>query len=168
MKNLKFKILAFVAAGCVLAAGVGTAFAYFTDTTKAEGVYTIHMAPDTTINEPEVAAGVKHMVISNTAQTPVYVRATAFAGDDVTISYSGDAWTTANDGYAYYNDILEAGEKTEGEKELLVNFKYNLEPEIGDQYNVIVVYEATPVQYDENGEPYADWTLAAVVEGGAD
>ena len=164
MKNIKLKVLAFIAAGCVLAAGVGTAFAYFTDSTKAEGLYQIHLAPSTIITEPEVAAGVKHLVITNTGESPVYVRATAFAGDNVTISYSGEGWSQDGN-YMVYDTILNGAEEA---NELLVNFSYDLEPEIGDQYNVIVVYEATPVQYDENGNPYADWDLAAPVEGGVD
>lgn len=31
-------------------------------------------------------------------------------------------------------------------------------PEDGESFNVIVIYESTPVRYDENGEPYADWS----------
>ena len=31
-------------------------------------------------------------------------------------------------------------------------------PEDGDSFNVIVVYEAVPARYHEDGTAYADWT----------
>ena len=31
--------------------------------------------------------------------------------------------------------------------------------EAGDNFNVVVVYESTPVQYDANGDPFADWSI---------
>ena len=161
MKKNTIKILAIVTACLIAFAGVGTAMAYFTDYTKTEGLYKINLSPDTTIDEPQVAAGVKHLVVTNTNETPVYVRAKAFAGDDVTIEYTSENWAEGDGGYVYFNNILEAKAKTDGDNELLVKFTYNgTDVEVGDQYNVIVVYEATPVQYDENGNPYADWNLA--------
>lgn len=31
--------------------------------------------------------------------------------------------------------------------------------EYTDDFNVIVIQECTPVLYDENGNPYADWNV---------
>ena len=39
----------------------------------------------------------------------------------------------------------------------------------GSEFNVVVIYETTPVLYDESGKPYADWNAkqeARAVEGG--
>ena len=33
-----------------------------------------------------------------------------------------------------------------------------------DEFNIIVVYECTPVLYDDNGNPYADWDNAVVLD----
>ena len=32
----------------------------------------------------------------------------------------------------------------------------------GTNFNVVVVYESTPVLYDEDGNPYADWTSCSI------
>lgn len=34
----------------------------------------------------------------------------------------------------------------------------------GDDLNVVVIYEATPVLYDKDGTPYADWKQAVIVD----
>ena len=31
------------------------------------------------------------------------------------------------------------------------------EPEAGDEFNVVVIYESTLALYDAEGNPYADW-----------
>ena len=35
-----------------------------------------------------------------------------------------------------------------------------------ESFNVVVVYETTPVQYDAEGNPYADWELVLETEEG--
>ena len=36
------------------------------------------------------------------------------------------------------------------------NVPEDVEP--GTDFNVVVIYESTPVLYDSDGNPYADWT----------
>ena len=39
----------------------------------------------------------------------------------------------------------------------------------GDSFTVVVVYETTPVLYNEDGTPYADWSVtldSGTMEGG--
>ncbi len=152
----------------VCSVSIGSAFAYFTTYTEAKGGYTISLGDKTTIEEPKVSEMTKHIVIKNLeGSEPVWVRARAFGGEVYELIYSDKSgkWLPNSDGYYYYKDILTAGQSTE---ELLVKIE-NI-PEDAEDFDIVVVYETTPVLYDENGEPYADWTLkvdSGTVEGGA-
>ena len=82
----------------------------------------------------------------------MYIRAKAFCGsayDLVTWMNPAD-WSLGEDGYYYYDGIVNGGEVTE---ELQVRIE-NVPEDITDpaSFNVVVVYESTPVRYDEAGE----------------
>ena len=155
-------LLTFLALALVLSMGIGTAWSYFTATTRAAGEMWVHLDTTTDIEEPTVVNGEKHIVITNDeGSEPVYVRARAFAGASAgELTYSGEGWTDGGDGWYYYGSILEGGDASE---ELLVRISALLEDkddlEDGDNFNVVVVYESTPVQYDADGVPFADWSL---------
>lgn len=163
--------LAAVALVLILSASLGSAMAYFTTNVEAEGSYRLEFGNETNIDET-FDSWTKHVTISNTADSqPVYVRVRAFAGSEYELSYldAGGKWTPGADGYYYYSDILNAGEAADVLDIRISNVPEELtEPE---NFNVAVIYESTPVQYDENGEPYADWSIkldSGDVEGGAD
>lgn len=148
--------LAALAVILVLGASVPFAWGYFSTYTEARGG--IRLTPwkqETQIKE-EVSNWTKHVVITNSAEgSPVYIRARAFAGSEYQISYeAGDSWTLQNDGFYYYNSILGPGEET---PELLVKINKPDESEEEQEFNVVVVYESTPVRYDAQGNPYAGW-----------
>ena len=157
-------IPALLALMLVLAMSIAPSMAYFTATTSAVGGLTIRVEPTTDIEEPWIIDGVKHVVISADEDSePVYVRARAFWGESAgTVSYAGTGWAPAvpDDGWLYYDTILNGGESAE---EFLVTVSRLVEREEdiveGENFNVVVVYEATPVQYDEAGRPYADWSI---------
>lgn len=162
-------LLAAMAAALTLSAGVGSAWAYFTTYAEAKGGYTIELGDRTTVEE-EFSAWTKHVVVtSEEGSEPVYVRARAFCGSGYSLVYSGsDRWGPAADGYYYYSDILGGGESTDP---LDVRIE-DVPAEVDDAaaFNVVVVYETTPVLYREDGTPYADWTAtldSGTVEGGA-
>ncbi len=161
--------LAVLASAAVLAGSAGNAWAYFTTYVEARGTQTISLGDETTVEEPTVANWVKHVVItSNEGSEPVFVRARAFTGSKYPLAYSDTSgkWTPNKDGYYYYSDILRAKEKTE---ELLIQIT-EVPEEVKDpmELNVAVIYETTPVLYDEDGNPYADWNgkLDVTVEKG--
>lgn len=162
-------LLAALAVSLTLSAGAGSAWAYFTTYANASGGYTLSLGDKTTISENEPTSWTKHVVITSQADSkPVYVRARAFCGSDYELIYSGSAkWSPNSDGYYYYSDILNGGESTD-----MLDIKIeNIPEEVknGDSFNVVVIYETTPVRYHEDGTPYADWTaeLNTTVEGGA-
>ena len=157
MKKRISILLSFALLAGILCVSVPQALAYFTTYTDAAGVKTIVLGPETEIEEPSVTDWTKTVQISNTGEAPVYVRAIAYAPEGMTLTYSGTGWTAGSDGYWYYGSIVEAGAKA---SDLLVKIGNVPEDAVeGDDFNVVVLYEATPVQYDEAGAAYADWTL---------
>lgn len=155
--------LALAAVALVAVLGVGTAMAYFTTYVLTDGGKALELDfTDTEISE-EVIAGQKQIVLTNTGDQPAYVRIKALVGDaykdSIVYSEPGNAgnWTPGADGYYYYNDILEPGEST---TQLNVSFAFP-EGEAPADFNVIIIQESTPVLYDENGNPYADWSVKA-------
>ena len=178
----KALLVASLVVALVLGMGIIPAGAYFTDSDTANGGVEVTVTPTTDIQE-WIKEGVKHVVISNSeeATTAVYVRVGVFTSLKVDIS--GTGWSgpvgpnwvgPAGNGWFVYDQILEPGDKTDNE--LLVDITF---PEVksdekpdgaveGDNANVIVLYESTPVLYDTNGNPYADWSLTAnkAPEGG--
>lgn len=101
---------------------------------------------------------------------PVYIRVKAFCGSEYSLVFSDESgkWTPGEDGYYYYSDIVNGGGTTD---ELLVKIE-NVPEDVtdADSFNVVVVYESTPVLYREDGTPYADWNSkvnTGTVEGGA-
>ncbi len=162
-------LLAALAVSLTLSAGVGSAWAYFTTYAQARGGYTIELGDKTTVEE-DFSAWTKHVAITSNADSePVYVRARAFCGQDYNLVYSGsEKWTPGADGYYYYSDILNGGETTDVLDVRIENVPEEIEDAAA--FNVVVIYETTPVRYHEDGEPYADWTATlntGTVEGGA-
>lgn len=161
-------LLAALAMTLVLSMSIGPAFAYFTTSTSANGSFAIDVKSTTDITE-QFDSWTKHVAVTNDeGSEPVYVRARAFADSDHALTYSGTGWTAGTDGWYYYSAILEGGQST---GELLVAIGGIPEnPEDGDNFNVVVVYEATPVRYNADGSAQAaDWTVrvnAADEQGG--
>ena len=152
-----------------LSATVGTTLAYFTTYASAKGSIEISLEEQTTIKE-DFDSWVKHLTIANngTDSRPVFVRAKAFAGEEYTLTYSGSGWSQGADGYYYYGtaptgDLAEAkggtilmpGKETSQLDVTISDVPAGAKP--GDNFNVVIVYETTPVLYDESGEPYANW-----------
>lgn len=157
MKRSTFLLLV-LACVMVLSASIGTAWAYFTTSSTAEGGQTVGLAGShTDITETEVVQMIKHVIVSNVEGAPVYVRARAFSGSAYDLTYSGDGWADGGDGFWYYGRILNAGEQA---SELLVSIGNVPDtPAEGESFNVVVIYESTPVQHDASGNAYADWNV---------
>ena len=106
----------------------------------------------------------------------VFVRARVFAYEPYLKPVSGTNWgPLQDDGWYYYQNVLEPGQETD---ELLVEINFLTRREIlnpdgstdveevdttGENFNVVVVYEAVPVQYGPDGEllapEAAEWSL---------
>ena len=160
----KSLILAALALVLVLCVSIGPAWAYFTTYAPAQGGYVIKIGDDTTILE-EYENWVKSITITSDADSePVWVRAQAFGGSTYPLNVHGENWTGPDDdGWFYYANILNGGESTQDPLIIEINDVPVDEAdgaEAGDNFNVVVVYESTPVQYDANGDPFADWSIS--------
>ncbi len=168
--------LAALAVVLVLGAGVHNIWAYFTTYAQAQGGYVVELGDKTQIKE-EFADWTKRVVITSSEDSqPVYVRAKVFCESTLVerleYEYPEADWTyNEDDDYFYYQHILDAKQET-SELLIRINLKEEFDPatgeilenEVGDNFNVVVVYECTPVRYDEAGNPYADWDSVVLQE----
>ena len=167
MKRRKLLILGAAALILVLSTGIGTAWAYFSTYSEAEGGYRLHLARQREVEiEEEFSQWTKRISLKNEeGKSPVYVRAKVFAPTMQSVSYLNESgkWSLGEDGYYYYSDVLKGGESTE---ELLARIgNVPGAPEEGESFNVVVVYESVPVNYRADGTPYAYWNGAAETGG---
>jgi len=153
-------ILIGAAAVMILTASVPSALAYFTTYVSAKGMKDVVLGDRTTLEEPEPKNWTKVITIkADEDSEPVYVRANAFAPDDYTLTFSGEGWSQGEEGWYYYSTPISKGGAAAA-----LNVKIDKaggfdSEDIGSNFNVVVVYEYTPVLYKEDTlEPYADWT----------
>jgi hypothetical protein len=153
----------------VLSTSIGKTWAYFTTYALAQGGYTIELGDRTELRE-SFSAWTKHVTIhSDEDSQPVYVRVRAFCGSayDLIYSDSSGKWSPNADGYYYYSSILSGGQDTDALDIRIDNVPTDLtEPE---EFHVVVIYETTPVCYDQDGAPYGDWdgqVERSTLEGG--
>lgn len=164
-------------------AGIGTAWAYFTATYRAAGGLTIKVQPNTDIYE-HYGSGLKQIVITNQEDSvPVFVRAKVYAKPENLEYIAGEGWSATPDaeGWYYYladGGVVQPGSETATALEVKIswpegtttvdeqgNVIEDVAAKMGEEFNVIVVYEATPVQYDASGNllspdsPDVDWHL---------
>lgn len=157
MRKLHKKPLIMAAATLALTGtlAVGSAMAYFTTYSTAGGGVTMNMGFTETIPNEEVDENGKHITITNTGDYDCFVRVKAFAPVELTYNAPDGGWTDGGDGYWYYNEVLPAGETTS--HELNITYKFPSGDEKPEEFNIVVIEECTPVLYQEDGTPYADW-----------
>ena len=194
MKNKKMLAIAFTAALLLpVCAGIGRAYAYFTDHVAASGGgYVMEIGkPDTELKET-FGSWTKHVTVKNTGEIPVYVRVKAFCGNEYHLEFKENGnWKAGDDGYYYYigesdsgAGVLKVQEETPPNLDIEIRLNQKGTDENGKEYylpipgnpdnqgnpaenrvdfNVVVVCERTPLQYDENGDllapDAADWEL---------
>ena len=156
-------ILAVAAVCMLLCVSVKTAMAYFSVSVRSEGHTEVKFSEHTTIEE-EFDSWTKQLTVTYDGDDngQVYVRARGFAPDGMTLTYSGDKWSDGGDGYWYYDGYIGNGEGTK--TTTVLNVQINDVPadaKAGDSFNVVVIYETTPVQYAADGSiipaAEADW-----------
>ena len=179
MKRAKW-ILAALTAGTILSAGSGQALAYFTTYTEARGGYPVFLGDQTEITE-EFSDWTKFVTIHNEADSkePVWIRVKAYSTYD--LIFEGADWSAGDEGYYYYARPVEAGQDTgvlsvkigrldasgtlqdpakpgQGGAQDPDNPQEAPEGNLKESFNVIVIYESTPVRYGADGSLLpADW-----------
>lgn len=160
-KFLKMKKvwLTVVAVGLAGGISLSSAMAYFTTSVSAEGGHALQLKNTTDIEEG-FENWTKDIKVTNTGDVACFVRVKVIAGSQFGLEIGGNGWESRADGYWYYLTPVAPGEKTES-----LFAKIQIPEEFAEDFNVAVVQESTPVLYDEQGTPYADWELA-VNKGG--
>lgn len=129
-------------------------YAYFYTSVKAKGSISLEMDYPYTSMHKEVDNEGIHIYIENIGDYDCFVRVKVFSSASAKISYTvGDDWNRSDDGYWYYNKVLEAGQSTT--EICIVDSTENVES--AENIDIIAIHEITEVMHDENGEPYADW-----------
>lgn len=168
----------------ILTASVGATIAYFTAATTAKASIETSFSEKTSIQEVEkddIVNWEMPFSVTNDADShrEVYVRAKAFNGSkyDMTCSNpvgGAENWVLGDDGYYYYGSsipatldgkaihrngiILGVGQSTSTLTVRMTSVDSAGTAPVGEAFKVGVVYETTPVLYDANGNPYADWS----------
>ena len=167
--------LSLLALALILVFSLQPAFAYLTANARLKGSVPVTLGYQTRIYE-KVEGMEKSVQILNTKGAPVWIRARAYAADNVTLSVTYDTlkWTKDGDWY-YYNVPVAQGERTTVLKVAITGptTQYTLDDSVvsglleGESYeitsfNVGVHYESIPTRYDAAGNPInwsaADWT----------
>lgn len=158
VKNNKFLFV--IAMALVLSMTVGLTFAFFSDYTYAKGGSSLALGSKTEIVE-EVTNDSKTVMVKNTGETNVVVRAMIAGPTEMKVEASGN-WEQDGD-YYYYKKVLKPGETTGGT--LVANTKdYPAGTDLGDGYQIVVVHESVQATYDENNkvEVPAGWRIESI------
>lgn len=178
--------LAFLALALAVTTVLPGTWAYFTANARAGGGRTVRLQNETEIEESFSFGDWEKKVTITAAEgtQPVWVRARAYSAYGLDYATEGTGWSLdQNDGWYYFNTPLanpvdadgkpvEPPQWTTTEADVLrvhVQVK-DLEPgEVPEDFDVVVVYETTPVTYNEQGEPQANWnmTVEPAENGGA-
>lgn len=163
LEIVKRAVLPVLAAVLVIGAAAGNSSSYFTTYVTAQGGYPLQLRDAYIVPHEVVDQNVKHISAENTGEVECWVRARAIAPTGVEVTYAGEGWTLGEDGWYYYGATVQPGASTATLTATIAMPKsdeLNPIPE-GTEMNVVVVTECTKVLYDDNGAPYADWTLTA-------
>lgn len=161
----KTLLLAALALVLVLGASIGQSLAYFSTYAEAKGGYVIELGDRTELKE-EFSNWTKRVtVVSAEDSEPVFIRVKAFCSSRYSLSYLDESsrWSLGDDGYYYYSEIVPGGGSTAELQIRIGNVPASVKD--GDSFNVIVIYESTPVRYREDGSAYADWNV--ILDGGS-
>ena len=149
-------LLAVLAFGAVFSSGlVEDSLAYLTTVTEGTGERSVVRAVVRTEIEESFADWVKTVTVKNTGEEACFVRVLVLAGSEFSLAYEpAEGWSSGEDGYWYYESVLEPGAATASLK-----VRVTVPEGLDTDFNVVVLQEWTPVQVAKDGSAYADWDL---------
>ena len=168
MKTRNTLVLSLLALALILCTVISPALAYFTDQDQATGAIPISLSGKTEIID-DFKDGKKTIAIQNLKGRDVWVRMLVDYGENPYVGISpGAGWEDGGDGYWYYNSPISSSPPNNATSDFIVDISgvpvpiptENEElPQM--EFNVAVLYETTPVQYKENGDPVkpANWKI---------
>lgn len=156
-----------IAVMLVMSAAMGAAWAYFTTYARAKNSITLNLGHQEHIDEKFSSWDKTINLTSAEDSRPAYIRVRAFCAEYELEYKNTDNWTQDGDWW-YYNKTLDPGKSlADSGDELTVHIADV--PDTGtpgleddETFSVIIVYESTDVQYDEDGNEKnslnADWS----------
>ncbi len=164
-RNRIFGLLTVLALVMIVSQSAASSMAYFTTYVTAKGGRTISYESVKPGVEEEYENYVKSIQARNDGNMDCYARVKVLAGAEFGISYESDSgkWSQGDDGYWYYSDILPAGALSD-----VLKASIQVPEELEQSFDVVVAVEATPVRYQEDGTPYADWSRTFEKEAAAE
>lgn len=174
----KHLFLAALAIVLILCSSIGTAIAYFTTYTGANGGYVIHLGHKSVIHD--VYTDVKEISIQNVADSaddvgkfPIFVRALVYHGNDSIVTPQTSQNWTPEGNYYYYEFPLYADlaanypdpMSTTSTLKLKVDPNPAADIKPGDLVDVVVTYQSVPAVFDVDGNPdrVTAWANAAAI-----
>ena len=155
----KNKLIFFICLAFVLLVSVPSVFAYFSTFTETKGSKKIVIQNSTYLTE-EVDSWTKRITIkADSGSDPVYVRAKVFKPDEISVVISGDGWSDGDDGYYYYGQAIDGKDGGNFNNEtsvlnvLIEKDKLPVGVKEGDNFHIIVVYEAKPYVAGNSNDP---------------
>jgi hypothetical protein len=152
MKNNGFRrsIFAFAVASALVLGMIGpqSILAYFTTHAEARGVQSISLYYETEIKEKVEGKNKLVQIESTDDSIPLYVRVKAFSEYQVSYEDKTGSWLPGDNGYYYYQGILEGGQTTPAINVSITTGQIPADVETGDTFDIIVVYEVMPVVYE--------------------
>lgn len=145
-----------------VAAFAGTAYAYFTSHTQAEGSHTIELGYNSEISE-EIENGNKSITMMNTGDTEIMVRVQLFYGTgingNITVETPGaEGWVKGGlDGqetWTYTKVLAPNGQDGDKTTVLPVNVSAPAGTDLSS-FDVTVIGQTSLAYYDEAGNPHA-------------
>ena len=162
--NKKSIIIALISLLMIGIVSVPSVLAYFSTYTGTKGTKILKIEYKSRLVEEK--DGTNKVISVKSEKEPIFVRVKYFAASDkMTVTPDQNTikdgetvvWEEKTDGYFYYYQPIANNNSTKPLK-LLVTSKTGTDFPVGDVEHVIVIYEAVPVRYDANNQPYADWT----------
>ena len=172
---LRTGLLTAAAVMLILSAVMGSAWAYFTTYATAKGSHIIHLGHHETIDEDFSKWEKQVRLELREDSQPSYVRARGYCAD-YNLSYSSESnrWFDGEDGWWYFDRVMAPIIGKDGKLKpdvadiLHVGIDKTGTDKDGDSFNVIIVYEAAPVQYNADGSALKpkeiDWNSKVMTE----
>lgn len=147
MKKINKKRIIILCITLFLIITAGTVWAW-TDYTWATGEVNISLTELSANIKQEINGNKRSVAISNTAETPCFVRVKVIEVPKDTVNIqTSNGWTYNEDGYWYYENFINGAESTN-----------NLEIEVTNKnIKAMIISETTEVWHDNSGNAYADW-----------
>ena len=151
MKNKKKLII--IATMALLIIFGSTAYAYITTQKEGFGQFNINMTnANIQISKNQIQNNQLNVELKNNSEEEQYVRVKIVAPDFVSFTSTSTYWVYSDDGYWYYNNVIESGEKSS-----VLQLKINLQGSTDKNFKIVTNVESTTAMYDKDGKAYSDW-----------